>query len=161
VKIEYFKPTVKDIKTMQGLVSSYVKDGTILHRTDDEIATTIRSYTCAKAGRSIVGFVATHIHSIALAEIRSLIVKKSFQSKGIGKKLVQMSLEEAENYKISRVLSLTYKKEFFEKLNFKIIEKEKIPEHKIWADCIRCKHFPICDEIALEYEIKSKCHANN
>ena len=41
------------------------------------------------------------------------------------------------------------KKEFFEKNGFVEIPKENIPEHKIWADCIKCKHFPICNEISL------------
>ncbi len=151
--IKYFKPTLQDIKLMQKLVYIYVKDGTILHRSDDEIATTIRSYTCAKTADEIVAFVAVHIHSINLAEIRSLVVKESFQGKGIGTKLVQMSIDEARKYKVKRVLSLTYKKEFFEQMDFKVIAKEHIPEHKIWADCIKCIHFPICDEIALELNI--------
>ncbi len=151
--LEYFKPTLLDIKPMQKLVHSYVKDGTILHRTDEEIATTIRSYTCAKDGSEIVGFVAVHIHSPNLAEIRSLVVKESFQGKGIGKKLVQMSIDEAKTYKVKRVLSLTYQQGFFEKQKFKVIEKEHIPEQKIWADCIKCIHFPKCDEIALELNI--------
>ncbi|PHQ55600.1 MAG: GNAT family N-acetyltransferase, partial [Sulfurimonas sp.] len=29
------------------------------------------------------------------------------------------------------------------------IPKESLPEHKIWADCIKCKHFPICNEVSL------------
>ena len=29
------------------------------------------------------------------------------------------------------------------------IQKELLPEHKIWADCIKCKHFPICNEVSL------------
>ena len=25
--------------------------------------------------------------------------------------------------------------------------------HKIWADCIKCIHFPVCNEIALVYKL--------
>jgi amino-acid N-acetyltransferase len=46
-------------------------------------------------------------------------------------------------------LTLTYQKEFFEKLGFVEIPKESIPDKKIWADCIKCKFFPNCNEIAL------------
>ena len=28
-------------------------------------------------------------------------------------------------------------------------KKVSIPDTKIWLDCIKCKHFPICDEVAL------------
>jgi len=38
---------------------------------------------------------------------------------------------------------------FFEKLGFSEIPKESLPDHKIWADCINCKHFPICNEVSL------------
>ena len=36
---------------------------------------------------------------------------------------------------------------------FREIAKEDIPEQKIWADCIRCKLFPICNEIAMVIDI--------
>jgi amino-acid N-acetyltransferase len=44
---------------------------------------------------------------------------------------------------------LTYQQRFFERLGFEEIPKESIPEHKIWADCIKCKHFPVCNEVSL------------
>ena len=59
----------------------------------------------------------------------------------------------SNNLSLEEVLSLTYQKKLFEDLGFKEISKESLPEHKIWADCIRCKHFPVCDEIALLYKL--------
>ena len=50
---------------------------------------------------------------------------------------------------IAKEIKKEPKKEFFEKNGFVEIPKENIPEHKIWADCIKCKHFPICNEISL------------
>ncbi len=134
---------------MQELVVPYVKDGIILPRSDDEVATNIRSYTIALEKDKIVGYVALHIHSVRLAEIRSLIVDKCMQGRGIGTELVQRALEEAKKLAVKKVLALTYNREFFEKLGFYEIPKEQIPEHKIWQDCIKCKHFPICNEVAM------------
>jgi amino-acid N-acetyltransferase len=62
---------------------------------------------------------------------------------------VQKCLDEAISLGLQKVLSLTYQHEFFEKLGFVEIPKESLPEHKIWADCIKCKHFPICNEVSL------------
>jgi amino-acid N-acetyltransferase len=84
-----------------------------------------------------------------LAEVRSLIVKDGYQGKQIGSKLVSKLEEEGRALGLKQMLTLTYKKEFFEKNGFVEIPKENIPEHKIWADCIKCKHFPICNEISL------------
>ena len=145
----YKKPILSDIAQMQKLVEPYVKDGIILPRSDDEVATNIRSYTIAVLDHKIVGYVALHIHSIRLAEIRSLIVDRSMQGRGIGKELVKMAIKEGERLAVKEVLALTYNKEFFEKLGFDEIPKEQIPEHKIWQDCIKCKHFPICNEVAM------------
>ncbi len=153
MEIKFYKPTVKDISIMQELVKEEVEKGNILLRTEDEMATTIRSYTVVSVDDKIAGFVATHIHSIRLAEVRSLIVSKNFRGLRLGKRLVQACIDEAKEYGIEQVLSLTYEKEFFLSCGFRQIEKEDIPEHKIWADCIRCKNFPICDEIAMVYDL--------
>lgn len=147
--IIYTKAKLSDIVPMQELVKPEVEKGIILFRSSDEIATNIRSYILAKEEGQIVGFGALHFHADDLAEIRSLVVKDDFRGKGIGKGLVSMLLEEGTHLGVEKVLTLTYKKAFFESLGFSEIPKESLPSHKLWADCIKCKHFPICDEIAL------------
>jgi amino-acid N-acetyltransferase len=151
--LNYFKPTLKHIKQMQELVLQDVENGNILVRNESEMATTIRSYTVVYDGDLLVGFVALHIHSITLAEIRSLVVRDSYRGKGIGKKLIQNCIDEGKNLELQELLVLTYKQALFEKFGFKVIEKASIPDTKIWADCIKCKHFPICDEISLTLKI--------
>ncbi|MEA1915565.1 MAG: N-acetyltransferase [Campylobacterota bacterium] len=153
MSIVYSKPTVVEIQQMQDMVKADVENGNILLRTADEMATNIRSYIIAKQDDVLVGFCALHIYSPRLAEIRSLIVSTDHRKKGIGSSLVKECLVEGKKYNIKEVLALTYHKELFEHLDFKQIQKESIPEHKIWADCIRCKHFPICDEISLSIQL--------
>jgi len=143
------KPTLHEIIDIQSVLEPYVKEGIILRRDDDEVAANIRSYVLAYSGKKPVGVGALHIFSPFLGEIRSLAVDNAFHKKGIGKKLVSELLNEAEKLGLKEVLVLTYKKEFFEKLGFVEIEKEAIPDKKIWADCIKCKFFPNCNEIAL------------
>lgn len=147
--IQYLKAKLIHVPQMQTLVQPYVDDGTILMRSADEIATNIRSYTLAFKDDVLIGFSALHIHTVELAEIRSLIVDENFRDKGVGKELVSMCLQEGEKLDLKEVLVLTYKQAFFEKLGFIEIPKESLPEHKIWADCIKCKHFPLCNEVSL------------
>ena len=149
MQIEFVKASLADIPKMQELVLPEVQSGVILERSDDEIATNIRSYTLALVNGELVGFTALHIHTAYLAEIRSLIVKDCFRGQKIGEKLINKVLDEARTLGLQRVLSLTYKQAFFERLGFVEIPKESLPEHKIWADCIKCKHFPICNEVSL------------
>ena len=152
--IELVKAKLSDISAMQALVATEVTDGIILNRTDDEVATNIRSYVLAKDEGKLVGYTALHIHSKRLAEIRSLIVDEPYRGQKVGQRMVEFTLNEARALGVEEdVLVLTYLPLFFQKLAFKEINKEVIPEHKIWADCIKCIHFPICNEVALVYKL--------
>jgi len=149
MKIDYKKATPLEISQMQALVAGEVEKGIILARSDDEIATNIRSYTLVYQDNILVGFSALHIHTKELAEIRSLVIKEEVRGQKIGKNLVLQQLAQAKVLHLKKVLSLTYKQAFFQRLGFVEIPKESLPEHKIWADCIKCKHFPICNEVSL------------
>jgi len=149
MKISYVKAKLSDIEKMGALVLPEVENGVILQRSDDEIATNIRSYTLAFLGAQLIGFTALHIHTRYLGEIRSLVVKEGFRGKKIGETLVSYAIDEGKSLGLQKILSLTYKQSFFERLGFVEIPKESLPEHKIWADCIKCKYFPICNEVSL------------
>ena len=151
--LSFRKATLLDISVMQALVEPEVVSGVILKRDDDEVATNIRSYQLAFYEKKLVGFCALHIHTTTLAEVRSLIVDNSMRGSGLGSNLVKNALAEAKELGLKEVLSLTYQQAFFERLDFKEIPKESLPEHKIWADCINCKHFPICNEVSLIHSI--------
>ena len=152
--ITLVKASLDDIKSMQEMVLQEVKDGIILNREDDEIASNIRSYVLAKKEGKLVGYTALHIHSSRVAEIRSLIVHSNYRGEKIGQKLVEFTLKEAKYLGIKEdVLVLTYLPLFFQKLGFSEIAKESIPEHKIWTDCIKCIHFPVCNEVALIFKV--------
>ncbi len=152
-KIIYKKPILSDIDEMQKLVQPEIESGIILYRSADEIATNIRSYFIARTDEKIIGFCALHVYSKKLAEIRSIIIDKNYRGKHIGKNLILNLIEEGKLLGINQLFALTYEKEFFRHMGFDEIEKEKLPEQKIWTDCIKCKHFPICNEIAFIKQI--------
>jgi amino-acid N-acetyltransferase len=156
--IRYRKATLSDIPEMQALVADQVKEGVILPRSDEEVATNIRSYILAEAEGMIVGYGALHLHSPRLAEIRSLIVAPTWRGRGIGAGIVREALREAQELGVDEVLVLTYRSEFFRRLGFHEIEKESIPEQKIWTDCIKCIHFPNCNESSLVYTLHPREH---
>jgi len=154
--MQLVKADLHDIPQMLSLVEEEVKKGVILERNADEIATNIRSYVLAKDDGVLLGYTALHIHSATLAEVRSLIVDEAARGRSVGKKMVSYALEEASRLGLKEVLVLTYLPQFFLKLGFKEIAKESIPEQKIWADCIKCIHFPVCNEVALMYTIAER-----
>ena len=151
--IKLRKATLFDIPAMQSLVVKEVESGVILKRDNNEVATNIRSYILAYNDGILIGYAALHIHSIDIGEIRSLIVSEKARGLGAGKEIVEYCKKEAKELGLKEVLVLTYIADFFEKLEFFEIEKEKIPEHKIWQDCIKCIHFPVCNEKSLIYKV--------
>ena len=151
--ISYKKATLKDIVHMQELVRPEVEKGVILERSSDEMATNIRSYILAFKDEKLVGFGALHFHASDLAEVRSLMVSADIRGEGVGSEIVQMLVDEGREFGVKEVFTLTYRKSFFEYLGFVEIPKENLPAHKIWADCIKCKYFPVCEEIALIYSL--------
>lgn len=147
--MELIKPTLADIAEMQRLVRPYIEEGVILPRSDEEVANAIRSYTLARENGSIVGFASLFIYTPALAEVRSLAVAPGQQGKGLGSAIVRALIEEAKRLGIKQLLTLTYHVSFFKRLGFEEVPKEEVWHHKVWEDCIRCKHFPVCNESAL------------
>jgi amino-acid N-acetyltransferase len=153
--VKLVKAKLNDIPAMQNLVVDDIKNGIILARSEDEVSTNIRSYVLAKVGDEVVGYGALHLHSMRLAEIRSLIVKEEYRGQDIGKQIVLFALNEAKKIGVKEdVLVLTYLSHFFLKLGFVEIPKDTIPEHKIWTDCIKCIHFPVCNETSLVYKLR-------
>ncbi len=150
-KFSISKPTLRDITAMRNLILPEVQRGIILDRTEDEMASAIRSYSVVRENGSnnIIAFAALQILSPTLAEIRSLIVGESYRRLGIATALILHLIKEGESLNLKEILTLTYQKEVFAKIGFKEIAKDSLPNQKIWADCIKCKKFPICDEIAL------------
>jgi amino-acid N-acetyltransferase len=147
--MKIIKPTLKDISKIQNLLTPFIKDGIILKRDDDEVATNIRSYIAIKKDDKFIAIGALHIFSKELGEIRSLAVNRNYQRQGLGKKIVKKLEKEAKSLGLTKLLTLTYQKEFFESLGFKEIPKEEVPSQKVWSDCIKCPHFPNCNEISL------------
>lgn len=108
---------------------------------------------CLKEAEILAGFASLKIFNADLAEVRSLIVAPQFRRQGIARAIVNELLGEAKFYGLKSVFTLTYQKEFFERLGFTEIPKDELPAQKIWADCIKCKKFPVCNEIALIYTL--------
>lgn len=107
----------------------------------------------AKNAEILAGFASLKIFNADLAEVRSLIVAPQFRRQGIARAIVNELLDEAKFYGLKSVFTLTYQKEFFERFGFIEIPKDELPAQKIWADCIKCKKFPVCNEIALIYTL--------
>ena len=145
----YRKPTFDDVEAIYELVNDYAKDGVMLARSRNTLYETLRDMVVAEENGIVVGVGGLHITWNELAEIRTMAILPSAVGRGIGKKIVQLLLEEAKVLGVKEVFTLTYKPGFFQTLNFVEISKDALPD-KVWKDCIDCAKFPNCDEIAMK-----------
>lgn len=148
------KARMDDVRQIHSLLQGYADQKLLLGRSISSLYDHLRDFVVwGEYEKDISGVCSLHICWDNLAEIRSLAVTDKGQGKGVGTRLVQTCLNEALDYRISRIFTLTYQPGFFRKLGFEDIDKRELP-HKIWTDCINCTMFPDCDEEALLYHFQ-------
>lgn len=148
VKTKIRKARIKDIGQIQGLINQFAKQELMLPRSLSGLYESLRDFWVCQAGKQVVGCCALHTIWQDLAEIRSLAVKESWQSRGIGRQLINAAVREAREFGCKSIFALTYIPDYFRRLGFRRISKGKLP-HKIWAECINCPKFPNCKEEAI------------
>lgn len=83
--------------------------------------------------------------------IRSVAVKKAYQGKGLGKKLVEYMIEEAKSWDAKRLLLTAKVPGFYKKLGFTVIPREDAPPI---SDCTSCPQFHNgCDSEIMRLEL--------
>jgi len=145
-----------DLRAISKLVDYWAGKEENLPRSEDELIKAIRDFAVIEVNGKVCACAALYIYSTGLAEIRSLGVSINYQGKGYGKALVDHLLIRAESLALSKILVLTRKPEFFARLDFKLSDKEKLPE-KVMKDCDLCPRKNNCDETALIYQLKTQC----
>ncbi len=145
------KARISDAESIYKLVASYSQKGVMLSRSLNSIYEHIRDFWVVEDDQSheLIGCAALQIIGWdGLAEVRSLVISSSKQNMGLGKKLIDTCINEANEMNVKRLFALTFVPGFFIKCGFYEISKDKLP-HKIWSDCIDCPMFPDCKEIAV------------
>lgn len=141
--------TVADVPAMAKLINSFAERGLMLYRAHGELYETLRDFVvCTDDAEKVIGVCALEIVWADLAEVRSLAVAAEWHGKGVGRKLVEAVVEEANRLQLQKIFSLTYEQKFFEKLGFQVVEMKTLP-FKVWSDCIKCPKRLSCDEIAM------------
>ena len=149
------KARIDDIKAIHRLVNEFAKKGEMIPRSLNDLYENIRDIFVCEDEAEIRGVCALHILWEDLAEIRSLSVRIDSQGAGIGRRLVNTCIKEAETLGIRKIFALTYHADFFRKMGFSEIDKSELPQ-KIWGECLRCPKFPECDETAVILRLRHK-----
>ena len=142
------KPKLTEVVAIKALLDEAVAQGSVLPRELPELYENVRDFYVYIDESGLGGCVALHIDMVDLAEVRSLVVHESKRGQGIGEQLVEAVLGEAKRLNIARVYALTRVPGFFVKSQFHEVDKMELP-YKVFKDCMRCRLFPGCDEVAM------------
>src|SRR3954468_13997908 len=140
--------TVHDVSRISEIINSHAELGKMLFKSYAQLYEDLRDFAVYEKDGKVVGCTALAIIWADLTEIRSLAVDNAYRGQGIGRRLVEWSVEECRRLQIRRLMSLTYEQTFFEKLGFEVVNKDTLPL-KVWSDCVRCPQREGCDEIAM------------
>lgn len=145
---EVRKPKLTEVAAIKEMIDEAAGEGYVLPRDLMELYTNVRDFLVYVDEDGLGGCAALHIDMVDLAEVRSLVVRKDLRGRAIGARLLDGLLQEAVGLDIARVYALTRVPAFFERLGFQMVEKEELP-YKVFKDCMRCRLFPGCDEVAV------------
>ena len=149
------KARIGDVKTIHKMINVSASKEEILPRSLMDIYGSLRDFFVYYDDEEglITGICAMSIIWENLAEVRSLYVDEAFRRRGIGRILVEACISEAITLELFRIFTLTYKKEFFQRVGFHAVDRSSLSE-KIWTDCFRCPKYPdYCDEVAMIIEL--------
>jgi len=146
---------ITDAKAIYSLISNYAERDKMLFRSLADIYENLQTFTIVELDGNVAGCCALQVIWSDLAEIKSLAVDETNTGTGVGKMLVAAATEQACQLGLRRIFALTLNPDFFEKLGFKIIEKDMLPM-KVWSDCAKCPKQQNCDEIAVIKKLKTE-----
>lgn len=152
--MDIHRAQMENIPEMKRLIDEFAARNAMLSRSLNSMYQNVRDYfVCIDDDGKIVGCTALHVVWADLAEVKSVAVDESCHGKGVGRQLVEAAIEDARSLHLPRVFCLTYVPDFFEKLDFRVVDKAELP-HTVWAECVNCVKFPDCDEIAMIRDLR-------
>lgn len=147
--LEIRKAQLRDVPAIAELVNQYAAEGLMLSKRQVDLYENIREFVVVvTSDGQLMGCGALRTVWHNLAEVRSLAIAPEAKGMGLGRRIVDELIKEANQLGLAKVFALTYQQVFFEKLGFHVVDKAGFPQ-KVWLDCNQCPKQTCCDEIAV------------
>lgn len=153
-KLTLRSATVHDVEPILVLVNDLAATGEMLPRAPATTIERLRDFVVAEVDGQFAGCAALALVWTDMAEIRSIAVAQEHRGKGLGRKMAEFLLEEAERLGVARVMAFTYVTGFFDRLGFRQVDHADLP-HKVFQDCLNCPKFHCCDEVAVVKDLST------
>jgi amino-acid N-acetyltransferase len=144
-----FRPgTPADAPAILRLVEDNLLAGHLLPRTLQDIVAHADRFVVATAGEAVIGCAELAPLSLAVAEVRSLVVDEAWRGLGLGTRLISTLQRQARVAGFATLCAFTHEPAPFVRLGFSIAPHLWFPE-KIAIDCTGCPKFRTCGQHAM------------
>ena len=140
--------TGADADALHALISSHRTEGHLLPRERDELARHADRFVVCDVAGVIKACAELAPLSRRVAEVRSLVVSKSFRRVGVAARLLEELKTRARAAGFESICAFTHDARFFVRQNFSIVPHLWLPE-KISTDCVGCPLFRTCGQYAM------------
>lgn len=154
--IKIRRAKITDVRDIHKLLNHFAERKELLPRSISELYENLQQFHVADDRGRAVGCCSLAVQWDNLAEVKALAVASEYQGRGLGRRLLEACLKDAESLGITRIFTLTMKDDFFKKFGFRRVVKNNLP-HKVWTECVRCPYFPdTCVEIAMVRDLDAR-----
>jgi len=154
------KATLKDADAIVQLINVHAEVDQMLFRSREDVCAHIQDFLIAEKDGRVAGACGLSFGPGSLVEVRSLAVLPEFYRQGIGTALVNECIVQATLAECDRIFVLTYAIPLFEKIGFRIIKMDQLPD-KVWKDCQGCRKQDHCDETAMIRDLVQVAQSSN
>ena len=119
-----------DVRDIMAIMQPYINDGSLKALSEEELLSMVRGFFVYSVNDQIIA-AATLVDYGDCCEISKLCTLPRFQARGRARALVRALIDQARERGKVYVFALTvnaYVGDFFEKLGFKLIEREALPD---------------------------------
>jgi amino-acid N-acetyltransferase len=129
-----------DAAALHALISSHEREGHLLPRDLAELARHAGRFVVCDVGGEIMACAELAPLSPGVAEVRSLVVSRTFRRVGLAARLLGELRRRAKAGGFETLCAFTHDARFFVRQNFSIVPHLWLPE-KISTDCVKCPLF--------------------
>lgn len=144
-----------DAPAIHALIAKYQAAGRLLPRSEDEIARHADRFLVVTDGHDVMGCAELAPLSVAVAEVRSLVVDKQARGLGFGRLLVDTLADEARMAGFRTLCAFTHEPGYFVRLGYSLVPHAWLPE-KIALDCAGCTLFRQCGQDAVRLQLAER-----
>lgn len=132
-----FRPMEQtDIPSVLSIMQPFIEEGKLLPRTEQQLSDNLQDYIVYEIDGGVHACSSLHIYNDNQAEIAAVAVETNYAHMGIGPKLIETLISQAQNANVSSIFIMTTQTaDWFEQLGFVEDEINSLPKERkaIWT----------------------------